>query len=101
MVDLVTPDGNPADPSWLTNVGDSAPDPGVDLPDDSVSVTNPEGGEPNPSWPGDVGDSAPTPDRPELGDIIVMPDSGGGSTLGMIAIVVGAIALAAALLGGD
>lgn len=102
MVDLVTPSGDPADADWLSEaVGDSAPDPdGVNIPEDSVSVTDPAGDDPDPEWLSDTRDSPQTTptSRPSM-DVTVLPN--GGPDLGLIAIVVAGVALAWALLGGD
>jgi len=103
MVDLVTPGGDPADADWLGDVGDSAPDPdGVNIPDDSVSVTDPSGGEPDSDWLSDTRDSPqtePTSQPSREVDITVTPN--GGIDMGLIAVVVAALALLWALLGGD
>jgi hypothetical protein len=104
MVNLVTPGGEPADPDWLSEgIQDSAPDPdGVNIPADSISVTDPSGGTPSRDWLSDTRDSpqlTPTSSPSRTLDVTVIPN--GGPDIGVIAVVVGIIAVAWALLGGD
>jgi hypothetical protein len=105
MVDLVTPGGEPADPDWLGDVDDSAPDPGPDLPEDSIDTSNPDGSPTDPDWLGDVDDSAPDPDGGTDGPAVIgiIPDGGNdgllaGVGVGVLGLLLGVVAL---VMGGE
>jgi len=105
MAGLVTPDGDPADPDWLSDgVGDSAPDPGLDIPENSVDVSNPDGSQTDPSWVGDVDDSAPDPDGGSDSPAVIgiMPNSNDGLLAGVGIGVLGLLlGVAAVVMGGE
>ena len=83
---------------------DSAPDPGPDLPEDSVDTSNPDGSPTDPDWLDDVEDSAPDPDDGSSGRVVGIIPSGSndgllaGVGIGAAGLLVAGVAL---VMGGE